>query len=227
MNKLKQVSKMAIYDYDIRRVLIASLSNIPEFNNDDTFLINELDVCNGRSRADVAIVNGKLHGFEIKSPQDNLDRLSSQISSYNQVFDTVTLITCDKYLTNARAIIPKWWGIYCINKTKNGLQLKQKRRPKLNIGVSSYQLAGLLWKDELIELICQSTQIQKGLTSKSRNKLALIAAEHISQNIINDYVRSTLKYRQGWKAVPLTQLCDDLHNIQPNFLSCQAVQQDW
>jgi len=200
---------MAIYDKDMRKMLISALSRVPAFNNDDTYLISELDICGGFTRADIAIVNGQLHGYEIKSPQDTLERLPRQVPSYNEVFDTMTLITCKEHLKQARKIIPKWWGIYCIDKTKNGSTLKERRRPKVNHHVNCVQLANLLWKDELIELICESTEIVRGLKSKSRYKLAEIAAQNIDRTTINGFVRSTLKHRVNWRAVPLTQLCDD------------------
>lgn len=217
---------MAIYDKDIRKMLIASLLKIPDFNNDDTYLINELDICGGFTRADIAIVNGQLHGYEIKSPQDNLERLPRQIPSYNDVFDTMTLITCKEHLKKARAIIPKWWGIYCIDETKKGPVLKEKRRPKINRHINCVQLANLLWKDELIELICENTEIVRGLKSKNRYKLAEIAAKNISRSVINDFVREALKHRQAWRAVPLTQLCDDLYYIQPTDNCCQSPRLD-
>lgn len=200
---------MAIYDKDMRKMLISILSQVPDFNNDDTYLINELDICGGFTRADIAIVNGQLHGYEIKSPQDNLERLPRQVPSYDEVFDTMTLITCKEHLKQARKIIPKWWGIYYISETKNGPALKRQRTPKLNRHVNCVQLANLLWKDELMELICENTEIIKGLKSKSRYKLAEIAAQNINRFIINDFVRNALKHRANWRAVPLTQLCDD------------------
>lgn len=204
---------MAIYDCNMRSALIESLVKIPEFNNDDTFLINELDICGGISRADIAIVNGKIHGYEIKSPQDNLDRLPLQVPSYNQVFETMTLVTCEKHLAKARKIIPNWWGISCVCKTKNGLSLKIKRRPKENKEVNAFQLAQLLWKDELIELICENTEIQKGLSVKSKYKLAVLAAQNIPVHKISDFVRSVLKHRPDWRAVPIIQLYDDLRSM--------------
>lgn len=204
---------MAIYDCDMRQALIESLVNIPEFNNDDTFWVNELDICGGITRADVAVVNGKLHGYEIKSPQDNLERLPLQVPSYNQVFDTMTLITCEKHLKKSRTIIPKWWGIFCISKTKNGLVIKVKRKPKQNKNVSPLQLAQLLWKDELIEFICQKTDITKGYKSKTRFQLATLISEKSSKDEIDDFVRETLKHRIAWKAVPIQRLYDDLQHM--------------
>lgn len=214
---------MAIYDKDIRQLLITSLSDIPEFNNNDTYLINELDICGGFTRADIAIVNGQLHGYEIKSPQDSLERLPRQVPSYNEVFDTMTLITCKEYLNQALKIIPKWWGIYYIDDSKKGLTLKKKRKSKFNKHINCTQLANLLWKQELIDLIYSNTDIVKGIKSKSRYKLAEIAADNISRPVINDYVRNVLKHRQEWRAVKLSQLCDDLCCNQPTDNCCLSL----
>ncbi|QOS97686.1 hypothetical protein JNUCC42_14055 [Brevibacterium sp. JNUCC-42] len=53
-------------DKDVREALLEKLSVIHQ-NEEDTRIINELAVCGGLSRVDVAVVNGVLHGYEIKS----------------------------------------------------------------------------------------------------------------------------------------------------------------
>ena len=53
--------------------------------------------------------------------------------------------------------------------------------------------------------------ITKGVKSKSRYQLGIIAVENIEREYIADYVKSTLKSRKGWKAVELQQLCDGSH----------------
>src|SRR6266511_802692 len=49
----------------------------------DTVLIEELGLCRGKVRVDLALVNGSLHGFEIKSDRDSLRRLSAQVGLYS------------------------------------------------------------------------------------------------------------------------------------------------
>lgn len=202
---------MAIYDCDIRQALLQELISEPEFNNDDTYIVNELDICGGISRADIAIINGKIHGYEIKSQQDNLDRLASQIESYNQIFDTMTLVTCEKHLKNVSKLVPSWWGIYCVTGTHGKWIVKKTRQPRLNKDINKIQLAQLLWKDELIELLCTRTSITRGLKSKSRYALAVLVSQNLSVDEINNFVRETLKHRQDWRAVQLIELCGGLH----------------
>ena len=65
-------------DPEIRRQLRCRLEQ--EFGNDaNALILDELGVCCGRVRADMAVVNGELKGFEIKSDQDTLLRLRSQV----------------------------------------------------------------------------------------------------------------------------------------------------
>ncbi|CAQ83853.1 MULTISPECIES: sce7726 family protein [Photorhabdus] len=50
--------------------------------NDNAVLINELPIANFSRRVDLALANGKLHAYEIKSDSDSLARLEGQISTY-------------------------------------------------------------------------------------------------------------------------------------------------
>jgi hypothetical protein len=53
-------------------------------------IIDELGLCRGTVRVDIAVVNGVLKGYEIKGDQDTLRRLASQAATYNRIFDTMT-----------------------------------------------------------------------------------------------------------------------------------------
>jgi len=57
------------------------------------------------------VVNGKLHGYEIKSDADTLKRLPAQAEVYSAVFDLVTIVVGEHHLDTVRAIVPEWWGI--------------------------------------------------------------------------------------------------------------------
>lgn len=203
-------------DEDIRRMLISEFMKKQEFIFDpSTVVLNELDVCSGCARIDIAVVNGKLHGFEIKSERDNLDRLPSQIEFYSKVFDTLTLVISEAHLKKARDIVPKWWGIDCVIKKSSSAHIKTVRKPKLNMMNQPLDLSLLLWREELIELLGIHS-ITKGVKSKSRYQLGQIAAEKIDKEQISGFVRSKLKYRDAWKALPLQQLGDDLQLSPPN-----------
>lgn len=200
---------MKLYDSDIRKLLLLKLSSFREFSSDDTTkVIHEMDVCFGTSRVDVAVINGKIHGYEIKSDQDNLDRLPSQIESYNKIFDTMTLVTGKSHVDKAIQIIPEWWGLYYVS-GDNRPVLKRKRQQKQNPRIDIFQLTQLLWKDELIALL-ELEDIKKGIKSKNRFALGELAVNCIKETTIKTYVKETLKSREYWRAVPLKQLCGDL-----------------
>src|SRR5208283_5148275 len=67
----------------------------------DTVIIEELGICRGRVRIDMAIVNGLFHGYEIKSDRDSLSRLFGQIDLYGKVLDRATLVVGDHHIVEA------------------------------------------------------------------------------------------------------------------------------
>ena len=52
-------------DIDIRRTLLASITEQHPFD-DGTIVVEELGLCQGTARVDVAAVNGTIHGYEIE-----------------------------------------------------------------------------------------------------------------------------------------------------------------
>ena len=197
-------------DPEIRALLKQKISSQSEFILDPTtVVIDEFNICFGAAIMDVAVVNGKIHGYEIKSERDNLDRLPSQMEYYNKVFDTVTLVISDTHLMKARKIVPRWWGIDCIVTSKSKVSIKTVRKPGKNKNVNVFELTQLLWKEELLELL-EKNNIVKGTKSKTRMQLCTMSAERIDHNQIIEFVRNKLKTRKAWRAVPIQQLCDGL-----------------
>ncbi len=197
-------------DSDIRNALYVKLGSHIEFLDDPTtVVIDELDICSGLARIDVAVVNGKLHGYEIKSERDNLDRLPSQIEFYSRVFDKMTLVVSKTHLKKARKIIPQWWGIDCVTKDDSNIFIKTLRQPKINKQVQVFNLTELLWKPELLELL-YSKKIIKGLKSKTRSQLGEIVVQNIEKEEFSIFMRNTLKAREDWRARLLKQQYDDL-----------------
>lgn len=207
---------MKIYDKDIRNLLLNEIMKKKEFISDPHCkLVHEMDVCCGCARIDIAVINGQLHGFEIKSECDNLERLPSQIDYYNKVFDTLTLVVSEKYCDKTKEIIPEWWGLYCIKKSETGASIEIVRSPTKNPKVDPLNLSQMLWKEELFELLTHNG-LTKGIKSKTRYQLGKIAVKYIKNTEIASFVREKLKNRKSWKALELQQLSDDLHLLQPN-----------
>ena len=77
----------------------------------NTLVIDELVIKYGKNRADIAVINENLIGYEIKSDEDTLNRLTGQIKAYNDVFDKATLVVGERYSRQIKEKIPDWWGI--------------------------------------------------------------------------------------------------------------------
>lgn len=92
-------------DSIIRSAITAQLR--AQFGDDpDSLIIEELGLCHGSARVDVAVINGCIHGIEIKSDCDKLDRLPRQIRVYSSVLDEVTLVVAPRLSAKALAMIP-------------------------------------------------------------------------------------------------------------------------
>ena len=58
---------------------------------DDALVIDELGIMHGKARVDIAVINGSIHGYEIKSSMDTLKRLPRQMAAYDSCFQNVKL----------------------------------------------------------------------------------------------------------------------------------------
>ena len=97
-------------DRDIREALHRKV--LKEHHGDtNTLVLNELGLRHGACRVDIAVVNGHLHGYEIKSDADTLERLPAQVTAYGAVLDRASLVVGEKYAEKAKALLPDWWGI--------------------------------------------------------------------------------------------------------------------
>lgn len=189
MNKLK--------DNDIREVLLKYL-NSRYADDGNTRIINEMGVLHGQSRVDVAVVNGILHGFEIKSESDTLLRLPGQKEDYNQVFDRMHIVTQRKHLKEIRSIVPKWWGIILVTKGANNiLNLKEIRKGGTNLSTNSIAICNLLWRDEAISIL-KERGLHTGFLSKPKKVIYQRLSENISQDDLKVLVSEKLRMRESW-----------------------------
>jgi len=116
----------------------------------DTNIIHELPIPRPSARVDIALVNGELCGFEIKSDVDTLCRLPRQIASFSSVFDRVSIVTTSRHLKSVRHIVPKWWGICLANKDGT---FSVRRKGSYNRNLNTENLLYLLSKNELSNVI--------------------------------------------------------------------------
>lgn len=191
---------MKTRDVDIRKFLQIKLKC--EYQEDpDTKIIDELGLCQGEARIDIAVVNGFMHGYEIKSESDTLDRLPSQINVYNKVLDTVTVITGRCHICNIVKLIPCWWGLKEVEQDSDEIvRLVTIREPKYNPHVDAFSLVQLLWREEAIDVL-KEIGLEKGFLSKPRRIIWERLAQSIPLNTLQYLVREKIKSRKNWRVV--------------------------
>lgn len=185
-------------DYDIRQVVLSDLGR--EYESDpDTVVFEELGLCQGEARVDIVVVNGLIHGFEIKSDQDTLKRLPSQVEIYSRTLDCVTLVVGNRHLDQALKVIPKWWGVFVAKEKSSRIRLKMRRKGKSNPCLDPFAVVQLLWRDEAFEAL-KERGLHRGLANKPRTILWKKLAEHLPMEELGSLVRRILKSRKNWRS---------------------------
>jgi len=136
-------------DVDIRMALLDDLAR--KFNGDK--IVNEMGLCLGATRVDVAVINGSLHGYEIKSDRDKLVRLPAQVELYNRVLDYSTIVCGARYIERMAGLVPPWWGIVEAGNVGGVLKLSRRRAARRNPDCDPLSIAQLLWRDEAAALL--------------------------------------------------------------------------
>ena len=186
-------------DIDIRRALLGKMDHL-HGGDPDTLVVQELGLCQGIARVDVAVVNGSMHGYEIKSEHDTLFRLPGQTDIYNRTLDFVTVVTASSHANAIRKAVPCWWGIWKATQKQDGVFLHNLRAARRNPHIDPFALAQLLWREEALEAL-SDLGLAVGLRSKPREKLWRRLASELSSKEIGDIVRKYLKRRgPAWRS---------------------------
>ena len=164
------------------------------FSHSDTVVLDELGICRGEVRIDVAVVNGEIHGYEIKSDRDSLRRLSGQVELYSKVLDQATLVAGERHFDAAAALLPGWWGLLLVKSSSNGPHLERVRRARKNPFRDARALVELLWLEDSIALLEQHG-LDWGVRSKPRRVIWDRICETLDIEVIASAVRTRLKAR--------------------------------
>lgn len=186
-------------DSDIRQVVLSDLGRQYE-SDPDTVIIEELGLCQGEARVDIAVVNGSIHGFEIKSDLDTLKRLPGQAVIYSRSLDSVTLVVGSKHFDEALKVVPKWWGIVEAKKSKRNIGLYEIRANQKNPSLDPEAIIQLIWRNEALEVL-RKRSLHRGYVSKTKWVLWERIIEKLSLNELREEVRSILKSRGNWRSV--------------------------
>ena len=186
-------------DKEIRMVLKRNIiSSLRRASN--SAIVDELGLRHGKGRIDIVLVNGALHGFEIKSTYDSLKRLPEQAAIYNSVLEKITLVIAECHLKNALKIVPKWWGIKIAKEGKrNNVILHNHRRATRNPTQQNHALAKLLWRDEALDLLEEVDSVN-GFRSRPRAIIYSRLVEKTDLKKIRAKVCHQLQNRTSWRS---------------------------
>lgn len=167
--------------------------------DNNTLVIDELGLNHGENRADIAVVNGLMIGYEIKSDNDSLYRLEEQVKSYNAIFDELNIIVGSRHFKNIQKYLPKWWGIIIADKgPRHAVKFELYRKSSRNKKIKPISIARLLWRNEVI-LLLKQRQISPTLLRKPRAFLYETLVDLVNTDELRKSVREILKMRKNWR----------------------------
>ena len=206
MRKGISINKLAPTNDRIIRIALGTvlekdLEKINLENKHPSKIFEEFGVRHGTARIDIAVINGEMHGYEIKSDRDTLKRLSKQMNEYNAVFDKLTLVVGRRHLYNAINIIPDWWGIMIAkidtNKKVAFYTIRKADDNPEQVGVS---IARLLWRGEALRILEEQNKAI-GFRSKPRDLIYKRLANVLDTETLKDQVKYTLLVsRKNWRS---------------------------
>ncbi len=188
----------------LRKVLEKELEQYRSATRNPANIFEELGMSHGRARIDIAVVNGIMHGYEIKSDKDTLSRLFDQMHEYNAVFDKITLVVGQRHLLDAIHRIPEWWGI-TLAKIHSDQQIafysirEARQNEDEQVPVS---IARMLWRAEALKIL-EERNGAEGVRSKPREVIYEKLAELLKDDIdtLKGHVRDVLLISRGdWRA---------------------------
>lgn len=187
--------QMKINDYAIRAALYKKRFR----NHKDAIVVDELGLAHAKSRVDVAVINGCVHGYEIKSDRDTLSRLPRQIDIYRRTLQKLTIVAASRHAEKAAKQVPAWCGIIeAAQGPRGGISLHTLRSATKNPETDPIMLAHLLWRDEVVALLSRYDYAPKELR-RPRRQLYEMLAEVLTTTEIAASIKSVMVERQTWR----------------------------
>lgn len=194
------------------KIIRVELKKIIEkkYDNSAVRIIEEFSIDDKATRIDIAVVNGILHGYEIKSDLDTLVRLPKQMSAYNSVFDQITLVVGVQHLYDAFNLIPDHWGVMVAKTNEDGsVYFNLIREASDNDAQQKLSIAKLLWKHEALEVLEDIDSVY-GYKSKSKDVIHERISNLLDLDTLKNTVRKTLLLsRTDWRAGTIPVLNGD------------------
>lgn len=191
------------YDYEIRDALYRKKLSTSHYLKPGTLVVNELGLLHGSNRVDVAVINGCIHGYEIKSSRDTLKRLDGQLKAYSAALQKLTFVVAPNHIDELLKCIPRWSGVIVATKGKKGaISFKTLRLSKKNPDFDIVSASHLLWKEEAKSILISNGFSQKDV-NVSRKDLYDLIGRNLATNEIISSIREALISRENWRVAEL------------------------
>jgi hypothetical protein len=177
-------------------------ASLPRLIRSPALVVDEMEVCSGRARIDLAVIADRLIGIEIKAVRDGVTRLPGQVKAYSQCFEYVILVMHESLESKAATLVPQWWGIVVAGESQSRACYRFLQRPRLNPSPNLEVLLSLLWRDEVGALL--STLM--GGVAKPRATKRAIRAELLSgieAQVLRHAILQKLRERKDWRSVSI------------------------
>jgi hypothetical protein len=165
----------------------------------NTVVVDELGVFHGRKRIDVAVLNGCIHGYEIKSAKDNLLRFDEQLEAYVQCFEKLSIVTASNHIDDILVSLPNWCGLILAEKDDLGIihfetLIPAKRNPSVNM----VAMAHFLWKKEASDLLERLGEKKANLRG-TRASLYQSLSERTNTSVLSSWIKNRFMHRENWR----------------------------
>lgn len=163
--------------------------------NPGAMIVEEFTSYNiSESRFDIALLGDAIHGYEIKSDDDNTSRIANRVKVYGSVCKTVTMVTGYKHAYEVIRLLPDWWGVE-LTYGRNGIaHFERFRECAINPNLKPGKLLILMWQEEARE-VCREHSI-KGYSSYPYGKLRTLFSPEQIDRFALDKMRQRLARRQ-------------------------------
>lgn len=182
-------------DKFVRRNLIAKLRTVRN-GTSTPVIIEEFGVLHGLGRVDILVAGTYLHGYEIKSDSDTLERFDDQIRLFSTSLDKITVVSGFRHAAAVLERVPKWWGVQLVEKADSEkMIIYPARSPRLNPKLEPLSMAKLLWKKEALSLLSQLGE-DRGFKSKPRENVYARLAQVAPLSLIRRHLTCSLLKRE-------------------------------
>ncbi|MCP4165932.1 MAG: sce7726 family protein [Chloroflexi bacterium] len=187
-----------LLDESIRSALVSRRLH-RHVSHPETLVIHELGLAHAKSRIDLATLNGVIHGYEIKGTQDSLDRLPSQLDTYSQTLQKLTMVVASRHVERVVDLSPQWSGIWEVSVgPRGGVRFNVVREGRRNPRVEKFLLAHLLWRDEA-QLALARCGATKAELRAPRAELYRLLVGHLSERELFAVIKKSMMQRRTWR----------------------------